>query len=55
MRVRVCACVCVSVVVWRRVWRSKDRLVSDLLLWAPLHGPASVGRPSRTNLYSHRI
>jgi len=29
-------------------WRSKDELVSDVLLWRPTHGHASVGRPART-------
>ena len=29
-------------------WRSKDELISDVLLWAPTHGCASVGRPART-------
>ena len=29
-------------------WRSKDELISDVLLWTPLHGRAKVGRPART-------
>ena len=29
-------------------WRSKDELISDVLLWKPTHGHASVGRPART-------
>ena len=29
-------------------WRSKDELISDVLLWTPTHGFASVGRPART-------
>ena len=29
-------------------WRSKDELVSDVLLWTPSHGHAKVGRPART-------
>ena len=29
-------------------WRSKDELISDLLLWTPTHGCARVGRPART-------
>ena len=29
-------------------WRSKDELISDVLLWKPTHGHASVGRPPRT-------
>ena len=31
-------------------WRSKDELISDVLLWTPSHGRAKVGRPSRTYL-----
>ena len=29
-------------------WRSKDDLISDVLLWTPTHGCARVGRPART-------
>ena len=29
-------------------WRSKDELISDILLWTPSHGRAKVGRPART-------
>ena len=29
-------------------WRSKDELVSDVLLWTPTYGRAKVGRPART-------
>ena len=29
-------------------WRSKDELISDVLLWTPTHGCARVGRPART-------
>ena len=29
-------------------WRSKDELVSDVLLWTPTYGQAKVGRPART-------
>ena len=29
-------------------WRSKDELLSDVLLWTPLHGRAKAGRPDRT-------
>ena len=32
------------------IWRSKDALISDVLLWTPSHGPASVGRLTRTYL-----
>ena len=29
-------------------WRSRDELISDVLLWTPSHGRAKEGRPSRT-------
>ena len=29
-------------------WRSKDELVSDVLLWIPAYGQAKAGRPART-------
>ena len=29
-------------------WRSKDELISDVLLWTPTHCRAKAGRPSRT-------
>ena len=29
-------------------WRSKDELISDVLLWTPTHGQAKAGRPART-------
>ena len=29
-------------------WRSKDELISDVLLWTPTYGRAKAGRPSRT-------
>ena len=32
----------------RHCWRSKDKLISDILLWTPSHGRAKVGRPART-------
>ena len=28
-------------------WRSKDELVSDVLLWTPTYGQANAGRPAR--------
>ena len=30
-------------------WRSRDELISDVLLWTPSHGRAKAGRPARTN------
>ena len=29
-------------------WRSRDELISDVLLWTPLHGRTMTGRPTRT-------
>ena len=29
-------------------WRSKDKLISDVLLWTPAYGKAKAGRPART-------
>ena len=32
----------------RHCWRSKDELVSDVLLWTPTYGQTKAGRPART-------
>ena len=29
-------------------WRSRDKLISDVLLWTPTYGRAEAGRPART-------
>ena len=29
-------------------WRSKDEIISDVLLWTPAYGQAKAGRPART-------
>ena len=29
-------------------WRNRDELISDVLLWTPIHGRAKAGRPART-------
>ena len=29
-------------------WRSRDELMSDVLLWTPAYGQAKAGRPART-------
>ena len=29
-------------------WRSRDELISDILLWTPSHGRAKTRRPART-------
>ena len=29
-------------------WRSKDKLISDVLLWTPTYGHAKAGQPART-------
>ena len=31
-------------------WRSRDKLISDILLWTPLHGQANAGQPARTDI-----
>ena len=31
-----------------RCWRSKDELISDVLLWTPAYDQAKAGRPDRT-------
>ena len=32
----------------RHCWRSKDELISDILLWTSSHGRVKAGRPART-------
>ena len=32
-------------------FRSRDELISDLLLWTPSHGRAKAGRPARTYIH----
>ena len=32
----------------RHSWRSRDELISDVLLWTPTHGREKAGRPART-------
>ena len=34
-------------------WRSRDKLISDVLLWTPTYGRAKAGRPART--YIHQL
>ena len=34
-------------------WRSRDELISDVLLWTPAYGLAKAGQPART--YIHRL
>ena len=29
-------------------WRSRDKLIRDVLLWTPTHGRAKAGRPAQT-------
>ena len=39
-------------------WRSKDKLISDVLLWTPSYGCTRVEQPARTStiaLYGHRM
>ena len=32
----------------RQCWRSNDKFISDMLLWAPIYGHNGVGRPTKT-------
>ena len=32
-------------------WRSRDELISDVLLWTPIYGWAKAGRPARSYIY----
>ena len=32
----------------RHCWRSKDEIVSDVLLWTPAYGQSKAGRPAQT-------
>ena len=34
-------------------WRSRDELISDVLLWTPAYGQAKAGRPAR--IYIHKL
>ena len=34
-------------------WRSRDELISDVLLWTPSYGQAKAGRPARTYIQQH--
>ena len=36
-------------------WRSKDEVISDVLLWTPTYGREKAGRPARTYSSSVRI
>ena len=33
----------------RHCWRSRDELISDVLLWTPTYGREKAGRPARTD------
>ena len=35
-------------------WRSRDGLISDVLLWTPTYGQANAGRPARTYIQQLR-
>ena len=37
----------------RHCWRSKDELISKILLWTPTHGHTSIGCSART--YQHQL
>ena len=34
----------------RHYWRSRDELISDVLLWTPTYGWAKAGRPAQTHI-----
>ena len=34
----------------RRCWKSKEELISDVLLWTPAYGQSKAGRPAQTYL-----
>ena len=41
-----------TIKIWRTryagyCWRSRDEVISDVLLWTPSHGQAKTGRPAR--------
>ena len=46
----VCVCVCVCA---GHCWRSRDELISDVLLWTPTYGWAKTGRPARRQLHNN--
>ena len=34
-------------------WKSKDKSISDVLLWTPIHGHTRVGWPGKTYIHQH--
>ena len=34
----------------RHCWRSRDEIISDVLLWTPIYGRAKAGQPARTSI-----
>ena len=36
-------------------WRSRDELISDVLLWTPSHGREKAGQPARTYIERRRV
>ena len=34
-------------------WRSRDKLISDVLLWTPTYGRAKAGQPARTYIHTY--
>ena len=34
-------------------WRSREELISDVLLWTPTYGRSKAGRPARTYIQQH--
>ena len=40
---------------WIVYWRSRDELISDVLLWTPSHGREKTGQPAGTYIYSSSV
>ena len=36
-------------------WRSRDELISDVLLWTPTYGQVKAGRPARTYMHTAAV
>ena len=50
----------IIIIVWESVpagycWRSRDELISDVLLWTPTHGRAKAGRPAPSRTYIQQL
>ena len=34
-------------------WKSKNKFISEVLLWTPTHGQANAGQPVKTHTHTH--